>query len=417
MVMIGPRFRTAIPPVWLVLALYAAMCCLPSALQAQVPSDVAPSLKVAAERNLGLTRQEVALARTLGNPQLAADFERRGLRRLESEIATLAIHWISQHPDRAGDIAAAATDVASTVKTPLALRLHATFPGLATEIARATGVPAPATLLPPPRRVEPMPTTVASPPLYATAPAPRPVLVPGVAARTPVPQFDAEEDLRILGMESISDPLETVNRVIFAFNDALDIMVLRPIAAVYGFIAPEIVKSAVRRIFENLNLPVVFVNDLLQFDVLDAGVTSGRFAINTTAGILGIFDWATAVGFEAHYADFGQTLHSYGLGPGPYIVLPILGPSTTRDAVGDGVDIFFQPLTYILDSEINLAIAGAEAMVLRESLLKALDDLRISSVDYYAALRAAYYQNRSIDLHKGRAGDNSSVDALFDRAE
>ena len=226
-----------------------------------------------------------------------------------------------------------------------------------------------------------------------------------------------DDDLSALGIEAISDPIEPVNRVIFAFNDAVDIMIFRPVAAIYGFVAPDVVKSAVRRVFDNLNQPVVFANDLLQLDIVDAGVAASRFAINSTAGVLGIFDVAQAVGLEPHQADFGQTLHSYGLGAGPYIVLPLLGPNTARDAVGNGVDIFLQPLTYILEPEVNLAISGTKAIVQRETLLKPLDDLRASSVDYYAALRAAYYQNRSVGLRKGREGDSGAVDALFDQAE
>lgn len=405
------------PPILLAITVLAGACGWPGISLAQAIPEIVASLKAVAQRNQALTNQEVATAQRLGNPHLAADYQRRGLRRLETEVGTVTIHLISRHPDRARDIATAAVGAAPAIQNLLAQRLFSTFPGLATEISAATGVAAPAALSQPATSIQPVAIMAASPPLYAAAPAPRPIFTPSTVSQAPSAAPTAEDDLSTLGIEPISDPLESVNRVVFAFNDAVDIMIFRPIAAVYGFITPEIVKSAVRRMFDNLNQPIVFVNDLLQLDITDAGVVAGRFAINTTAGVLGVFDVAQAVGLEPHYAGFGQTLHSYGLGAGPHIVLPILGPSTARDALGDGVDIFFQPLTYILEPEVNFAIAGTEAIVLRETLLKPLDDLRASSVDYYAALRAAYYQNRSVDLRKGRAGDSSSVDALLEQTE
>jgi len=410
-------FRAGLRPLLVSAVVLAAISSWSPGTVAQTVSEIASSLQAISIRNQQLTDQEAATAQRLGNPHLATDYQRRGLRRLETDIGTQTIHWISRHPDRARDIAAAAVEAAPTVQDSLTQRLFATFPGLASEIAAGTGVPAPMIPGQPTYSVSPQAAMTASPPLFASAPAPRPTL-----ASTAVPQPSpapptVDDDLSALGVEAISDPIEPVNRVIFAFNDAVDIMIFRPIAAIYGFLAPDVVKSAVRRVFDNLNQPVVFANDLLQLDIVDAGVTVGRFAINSTAGVLGIFDVAQVVGLEPHQADFGQTLHSYGLGAGPYIVLPLLGPNSTRDAVGDGVDVFLQPLTYILESEVNLAISGTKAIVQRETLLKPLDDLRASSVDYYAALRAAYYQNRSAGLRKGRKGDSGAVDELFDQAE
>ncbi len=215
------------------------------------------------------------------------------------------------------------------------------------------------------------------------------------------------------------DPLEPMNRAIFAFNDVLDTVLFRPLAKLYSF-APAPIRNSMRRFFSNLNEPLVAVNDTLQLDLKDAGTAVGRFAVNSTIGVLGLFDPATSFGLEAHHADFGQTLHSYGVGPGPYIVLPILGPSNLRDTVGRVGDVFLDPLTYALwnEEEIRLALIGGGLLVKREELLDPLDELKSSSVDYYAATRGAYYQNRALQLAKGRAdAGNKSLDRLFDELE
>lgn len=217
----------------------------------------------------------------------------------------------------------------------------------------------------------------------------------------------------------LSDPLEPMNRAIFAVNDVLDQVLFRPLAKLYSF-TPLPVRASMRRFFANLNEPLIAVNDTLQLDLADAGTAVGRFAVNSTVGVLGLFDPATAFGMEAHHADFGQTLHSYGMGAGPYLVLPILGPSNARDTVGRVGDIFLDPLTYALwdEDEIRLGLLAGNLLVKREELLEPLDDLRASSVDYYAAARGAYYQNRAVELAKGRANvGNKALDRLFDELE
>ena len=186
---------------------------------------------------------------------------------------------------------------------------------------------------------------------------------------------------------------------------------------------PDPVIEAIRNFFANLQSPVIFANDLLQLSLDDAATTFGRFGVNSTIGLLGFFDPATGMGLEAHNADFGQTLHTYGAGAGPYIVLPILGPSTTRDGIGLIVDVLFQPLSYLLTTEQSLGLLGVKGIVRREELLEPLDELRASSIDYYSALRSAYYQRRAIELGKGvasaetAAATQQEVDRLFDEAE
>jgi len=208
-----------------------------------------------------------------------------------------------------------------------------------------------------------------------------------------------------------------MNRAIFAFNDMIDIFVLRPLAVIYGFVTPAVVKASIARAFENLNAPVVLVNDLLQLEIVDAGVTAGRFAVNSTLGLAGLLDVAQAIGLERHGAGFGETLFTYGIGPGVYLVIPVLGPSTLRDGAGKGIDLLLDPLAYIFDTGVNLALGAAEGVVRREAVLGPLADLRRTSVDYYAAVRAAYYQNRAATLGGGAAPQSSQIDQLFDSAQ
>ena len=182
---------------------------------------------------------------------------------------------------------------------------------------------------------------------------------------------------------------------------------------------PDPAVHAVQRFFLNLDSPVILVNDLLQGDFKGAGVTLGRFSINSTLGVFGLFDPAAGFGWEHHHADFGQTLHSYDVGAGPYLVLPLLGPVSTRNGIGKVVDIFFQPLTYLANGVQTFGVGATRAVVKREELLDPLDELRENSLDYYTGLKAAFWQARQMELGKGALdgpGD-SGADKLFDAAD
>ncbi len=216
--------------------------------------------------------------------------------------------------------------------------------------------------------------------------------------------------------EGFPDPLEPVNRLTFAVNRQIDRFFFEPITKAYRFVVPAPARRAVRRAFLNLDAPVTFVNDVLQFEPKDAAVTVVRFAMNTTAGVGGLFDvaadWAH---LEGHESDFGQTLALSGMPSGPYLMLPLLGPNTARDATGYLVDFLFRPTTYLLTPGGTVLITGfansgggfllntllesstelAEGFTTREAAGESLKALEASSVDYYAALRNAYYQNRT----------------------
>ena len=193
------------------------------------------------------------------------------------------------------------------------------------------------------------------------------------------------------------DPLEETNRGVQKFNRVMDKWLLDPITRAYGFIFPNPVKVAIRRFFTNLGEPACTVNDLLQLEWTDAGVSVSRFVINSTVGIGGLFDPAEYIGLPYHHSDFGQTLALAGTPSGAYLMLPLAGPNNVRDGFGVLADVTMHPLTWFLGPTNFLVYGiygGGQGLSLREENLEGLDALRKGSVDYYAALRNAYYQNR-----------------------
>lgn len=215
--------------------------------------------------------------------------------------------------------------------------------------------------------------------------------------------------------QQVYDPIEPVNRVIFRFNDAVDRAVLEPTAKAYRYVAPEPVRRSVRNFLGNLRSPVIFANDLLQGERERAGMTLGRFMINSTFGVFGLFDFATQFGYVAHEEDFGQTLGRWGLGGGPYVVLPLLGPSNLRDAGGRVGDYFFDPLnSCCIGNEEALARFGTGALSDRESVIEVVEDLRRNTLDPYVTVRSAYAQRRAAQIRNGAAPvDDQAYDDIF----
>ena len=195
------------------------------------------------------------------------------------------------------------------------------------------------------------------------------------------------------------DPWENLNRGTFAFNEKFDKYLLSPLAKGYRLIFPSEVRTGVRNFLNNLSEPWSSINSILQGDLKNTGNSLARFLINSTIGVLGIFDVATAIGFENQKEDFGQTLAVHGVGPGPYLVLPFLGPSTLRDAIGKVTALFGDPVTLALERNnkdewiwIGMAIKGVD---FREQNLEKIDNLNATSVDFYATLRSLYLERRS----------------------
>jgi phospholipid-binding lipoprotein MlaA len=193
---------------------------------------------------------------------------------------------------------------------------------------------------------------------------------------------------------AVSDPIEPVNRGIFYVNDKLYRWVLKPVAKGYRYVVPEGARIAVRNFFSNLGTPIRAANTLLQGKIKATGTELARFTINSTIGFAGLFDPAKDWNLDRKDEDTGQTLGVYGLGHGMYVVLPILGPSSVRDAVGFVGDTFLDPLAYISPAD---AAIGANAVRSETNLsfkIEDIDDLTGAAVDPYIAVRDAYIQSR-----------------------
>ena len=207
--------------------------------------------------------------------------------------------------------------------------------------------------------------------------------------------------------EDANDPLEGMNRAIFNFNEGLQDNFLRPIVETYNETVPPNGRRAMKNVFNNLSEPVTFVNDLLQFEFHRAVNTFLRMMINTIFGAAGIMDLAQQMGIEDHSEDFGQTLGTWGIGEGFYLVLPILGPSSPRDAVGKlVVDSYFDPLSTYLENidegEIDLALDIVDGLLEYADVIEELDQIKKTSVDYYAAIRSLYRQKRKAEISNGK---------------
>jgi phospholipid-binding lipoprotein MlaA len=215
----------------------------------------------------------------------------------------------------------------------------------------------------------------------------------------PDPLFD--EEFELPSEYEVYDPWEPANRWIFRFNQGLDTVFWSPLTTAYQFVIPEPARRALARSAANLNAPSIFANQLFQLRFEDASKTLGRFVLNSTVGMAGLFDAAAdGAGWEPTHADFGQTLALLGVGSGPYLVVPIFGPSTVRDGVGNLVDLGLQPLTYVFGiiSFEQVFIGGGQGLIRRDRVDRELEALEASSIDFYAALRSAYLQNRQAEV-------------------
>ena len=220
--------------------------------------------------------------------------------------------------------------------------------------------------------------------------------------------------------KEINDPLEPMNRAFFQFNEAADKVVLRPLAIGYRAVVPRGLRSGIRNFLDNLETPVILLNDLLQGEGVRARDTVGRFMTNTILGLGGMIDVASDAGIAYHDEDFGQTLAVWGVAPGPYLVLPLFGPTGVRDAVGDGVDGAIDPVGYYIRDEYGLEGAAVrytlDTVDWRAANLQIIDDLRRSSIDFYAATRSAYRQQRNNEIRNGRTNpdDPGSVPPMIE---
>jgi phospholipid-binding lipoprotein MlaA len=191
-------------------------------------------------------------------------------------------------------------------------------------------------------------------------------------------------------LESPGDPWEGFNRRIFWFNEKVDIWVLRPVSIAWDFVLPDLVQTGIRNIFQNARFPVIFVNDILQAKPIEAGEDLGRFLVNTTVGIGGVWDPAKRIGLPGNNEDFGQTLGYWGVPPGPFLVLPVLGASNPRDTVGFVADSATMVYPYFIAWYISAAITTTNLINQRARYIEEIDENRATALDFYALQRNAY---------------------------
>ncbi|OUR83330.1 ABC transporter [Cycloclasticus sp. 46_120_T64] len=204
-----------------------------------------------------------------------------------------------------------------------------------------------------------------------------------------------------LSSQQENDPFESVNRGVYLFNEKADEYVLEPVAKGYQAVTPDVVDTGVTNFFSNIDDVVVVVNDVLQLKFNQALSDLGRVVVNSTIGVLGFMDVATDMGMPKHHEDFGQTLGVYGVGTGPYVVLPLLGPSTLRDTLGLFADSFVDPVAQINDSDVMWSAIVLEGVDLRADLISSKRILDQASLDPYEFLRSGYFQRREYLVFDG----------------
>lgn len=206
--------------------------------------------------------------------------------------------------------------------------------------------------------------------------------------------------------EDVNDPLEPVNRAVFWVNEGLDVVLIKPAAKVYRTVLPTPVQKGVRNVLRNLRAPLDLTNQLLQGDWDGAGNVLRRFTINTTVGLGGLMDVAAAHGMPYEYESLDQTLAVWGIPEGPYLVLPLLGSSSVRDAAGFAGEYFADPVSnYASNTDrewISYTRAGLTALDTRAEYIEALDDVKRNSFDYYASMRSLYRQRRDGWIRDGK---------------
>ena len=235
---------------------------------------------------------------------------------------------------------------------------------------------------------------------------------------TPPPADDPEA---VAEFQQTQDPLEPTNRVFYAVNNGLDTVILRPAAQAYRFVVPGPVRTGIHNVLTNLGTPVQLSNDVLQGKPVRAGDTAMRFLINSTVGLVGVFDVATGWGYPNHDTDFGLTLANWGVPDGPFLFLPVLGPSNPRDFAGFGVDMAQDPFTWVGHTTamtvVNWTRFGLNALDSRERYLDPVDQIKKTALDPYATFRSLYRQHREGQIRELREDRRATVPVWFPQAQ
>jgi phospholipid-binding lipoprotein MlaA len=226
------------------------------------------------------------------------------------------------------------------------------------------------------------------------------------------------DPIALAAYRATDDPLEPLNRKVFAFNQGVDKAILKPVAKGYVRVIPASGRDGIRNFIKNLNEPVVFANNILQGQFKRALMTTERFVVNSTVGVVGVMDFAGRHGRPRQIGDFGQTLYVWKIHAGPYLVVPVFGPTTPRDGIGSGVDILLDPFFLLIRHAkyrgtaaiLKTALGGIDT---RARNLDVLDEVQHESVDFYAAMRSLYRQNRDAELRNGGPPPAPKDDDLY----
>ena len=240
------------------------------------------------------------------------------------------------------------------------------------------------------------------------------VLLAAAACATAPPASDPDA---LAEFHALNDPLEPTNRAVYAFNAALDEVVVRPVAKAYEALLPGAVRTGVHNALSNLGEPVRLVNDMLGGKPRRAGDTAMRFLINSTIGVLGIFDVAAKWGYVDHSADAGLTMAAWGVPEGPYLMLPFIGPSGLRDAIGYAANIAADPFIWVGQGAAVLALQSSRVAVgavdERARHGSDIDAVKDTALDPYATVRTLYRQYRSAELEKLQEDQRATAPAWF----
>lgn len=230
----------------------------------------------------------------------------------------------------------------------------------------------------------------------------------------PPPTSDKEG---VAAYNEANDPLEPLNRYLFEVNCAFDHILLRPVAEIYRGTLPEGARNSVRSVINNLETPGIFVHDVLQGEMERASDSFGRFTTNSFFGVGGLNDVAAGddpkdpdAGIPFHNEDLGQTMAVWGAGPGPYLMLPLIGPSNVRDGLGRALEFYTNPINYVVRDEHRTGFSLARTVVrgidTRSRNIESFDEIERGSIDFYATVRSLYRQYRASEIANGRGPDN-----------
>jgi phospholipid-binding lipoprotein MlaA len=242
------------------------------------------------------------------------------------------------------------------------------------------------------------------------------VILTGCATPPPPDDKDAVADFK-----QTNDPLEPTNRVFYDVNNGLDTVLLKPAAQAYRFVLPGGVRDGIHNVLSNLGTTVQLSNDVMQGKPRRAGDTTMRFLINSTFGVVGIFDIAKDWGYPNHDTDFGMTLANWGVSDGPFLFLPVLGPSPPRDLAGFGVDMVQDPFTWVGHTTamqtVNWTKFGLNALDSRERYLDPIEQIKKTALDPYATFRSLYRQHRDGQLKALREDNRATIPVWFPQAQ